>query len=511
MGSCMSTPLPPNVFKVTPINDDKENAQKGVMIVSNTDLTYTNSRTQEQLEWPLRFLRKYGCDGNVFSFEAGRKCPGGEGLYAFSTKRASQLFELVARNINQGNLQPPSDLSPVTMEANWSLISGLGRAPDASQASAVEMPVAVVRPAPLPPLPLGGPIVTVTSEAATNGSIPPPLPESRIPPTKPYQTLQFDKEAELYPPPSPADKSAKYASIDFEGTEQSNRRRNGTAPTSVRPTKGARKRSQTSFSSGTKGPRKASQSSVDSHSSMTESTRDPITSPNSSLILPGTQNYQNIVMGEQGLQVVDGPQSNYQNIVQGAGAGALEQPNYQNISVGQDVTSSLALLSSSPQAGHQSYANFTHQNYANLSLGPASPRPTELLSTPVTHTVSISVGGSTYGSYAELDLTGASMATTPTLPHGPAAAQTVLIMEAGGSGEGGKGNGGEGGAGEGAAASVDRPRDKEEVNYGSLDFNAMKELEKMQKERERLKQEGGEPMSREKDRTSSTQNHKKHK
>ena len=495
----MSTPLPPNVFKVTPINDDRHNVQKGVMIVSNTDLTYTNSKTQEQLEWPLKFLRKYGCDGDVFSFEAGRKCPGGEGLYAFNTRQASELFELVARNINQGNLQPPSDLSPVTLEATRSLISGLGRAPEVSP---VEMSVAtVVRPAPPPPLPPGGPIVTVTSvEGTTNGSslLPPPLPESRIPTTKPYQVLQFDKEAELYPPPPPAGTSAKYASIDFEETD--GRRRNGTAPTSVKPTKGGRKRSPSS-SSGTKGPRKASQSSMDSHGSMTESTRDPFTSPNSSLVLPGTQNYQNIVMGEQGLQVVDSPQSNYQNIVQGATmtmTTALEQPNYQNISVGQVELTSLAVLTSTPQDGHQ----FSHQNYANLSLGPTSPKPIELLSTPLTHMVSISVGGSTYGSYAELDLS-ASMATTPTLP---VAAQMVPIVEASGSG----GGGGEGAAGEGMAAAVDRPRDKDEVNYGSLDFNAMKELEKMQKARELLKQGGGEPMSRE-ERTNSTQNYKKHK
>ena len=487
----MSTQLPPNVFKVTPINDDRSNVQRGMMIVSNTDLTYTNSRTQEQLEWPLKYLRKYGCDGDVFSFEAGRKCPGGEGLYAFRTKKASELFELVARNINQGNLQPPSDLSPVTLEATRSLISGIGgRSPEVSQV----MEMSSIR----SPVPIG-PVVTITSEAA---AAPPPLPEPRVVVTKPYQDLQFDKEPGLYPAPPSSSGASKYATIDFDETEQLNgRRRNGTAPTSVKPVKSGRKRSQTSSSSGTKGPRKPSQSSIDSHSSMTESTRDPITSPNSSIVLPGAQNYENIVMGEQGgLQVVDAPpQSNYQNV---QAAIAQDQPNYQNITVGHEVPS--LVLSSTPQNGLASYAN--------LTLGPASPKPTELLSIPLTHTVSVSVSGSAYGSYAELDLSASlSMPTSPHGPNGTPHPQLTPIAELGTAGanvEGGKGTA-EGATGEAAVAG--RPRDKEEVSYGSLDFGAMKELEKMQKERERLKQAGGEPMSRDKDRANSTQNHKKQK
>ena len=40
--------------------------------------------------------------GKCFLFEAGSKCLGGEGLYAFSAKRASEIFDMVARNINPG-------------------------------------------------------------------------------------------------------------------------------------------------------------------------------------------------------------------------------------------------------------------------------------------------------------------------------------------------------------------------------------------------------------------------
>ena len=86
---CMSTQLPPNVFKVTLINDDRSSVQRGMMIVTLT--SYTNSRTLEQLEWPLKYLWKYDCDGDVFSFEAGRKCPRGEGLYAIRHQNCSNL------------------------------------------------------------------------------------------------------------------------------------------------------------------------------------------------------------------------------------------------------------------------------------------------------------------------------------------------------------------------------------------------------------------------------------
>ena len=40
----------------------------------------------------------------IESFEAGRRCPGGEALYALSTKKVSQLLDMVARNIREGGL-----------------------------------------------------------------------------------------------------------------------------------------------------------------------------------------------------------------------------------------------------------------------------------------------------------------------------------------------------------------------------------------------------------------------
>ena len=119
MGACLGTSKDPdNIFKVTNINDDKRLIQKGVMEITPTELIYTDSKTNENWRWPLKYVRNYGCDFDVFSFEAGRKCPGGEGLYAFSVRRARLLYDTVAKNINQGNLHPPpGELPPFPSEA----------------------------------------------------------------------------------------------------------------------------------------------------------------------------------------------------------------------------------------------------------------------------------------------------------------------------------------------------------------------------------------------------------
>uniref|UniRef100_A0A8C5YYX9 Docking protein 3 n=2 Tax=Marmota marmota marmota TaxID=9994 RepID=A0A8C5YYX9_MARMA len=49
--------------------------------------------------WPYHFLRKFGSDKGVFSFEAGRRCDSGEGLFAFSSPRAPDMCGSVAAAI----------------------------------------------------------------------------------------------------------------------------------------------------------------------------------------------------------------------------------------------------------------------------------------------------------------------------------------------------------------------------------------------------------------------------
>ncbi|NXN92083.1 DOK3 protein, partial [Rhinopomastus cyanomelas] len=54
---------------------------------------------QPLLTWPYTFLRKFGQDQDVFSFEAGRRSDSGEGTFTFSTPRALELCRAVGAAI----------------------------------------------------------------------------------------------------------------------------------------------------------------------------------------------------------------------------------------------------------------------------------------------------------------------------------------------------------------------------------------------------------------------------
>ncbi|NXL67325.1 DOK3 protein, partial [Chordeiles acutipennis] len=63
-------------------------------------LTLKDPQTRQPLlTWPYSFLRKFGQDQTVFSFEAGRRSESGEGTFTFSTPRALELCQAVAAAI----------------------------------------------------------------------------------------------------------------------------------------------------------------------------------------------------------------------------------------------------------------------------------------------------------------------------------------------------------------------------------------------------------------------------
>jgi hypothetical protein len=88
-----------DVFEVRNISDDRNEVGQGTVEVTATDLIYIDSMTNEKWKWPFKFLRKYGFEGSIFTFEAGRRCPGGQGLYAFATERANEIHEAIIENI----------------------------------------------------------------------------------------------------------------------------------------------------------------------------------------------------------------------------------------------------------------------------------------------------------------------------------------------------------------------------------------------------------------------------
>ena len=56
---------------------------------------------KDSICWPLRSLRRYGFDAELFSFESGRRCPTGQGIYAFKCQRAEALFNLLQECIQR--------------------------------------------------------------------------------------------------------------------------------------------------------------------------------------------------------------------------------------------------------------------------------------------------------------------------------------------------------------------------------------------------------------------------
>lgn len=324
--------------------------------MSETELVYTDSSSSDKWTWPLRFLRKYGCDGEVFSFEAGRKCPGGEGLYAFSSKRASKIFELVARNINQGEQQQNGDLSPFPSES---------RPPDLATMSFVQRqqsPPATLQEGNYTNIGQNGIPLAQAEQLVTPPPPPPPLQKGQ------YIPVEFQKPPAEHPAPqpNPANLPTDYTKIDFDRTEQMTRDRvHGTLLQEINPhrTSGSmslpparhnhRHRRLNTVSSGTSQNRRSSESSFSSQSSLTESSRN-LTGPQ---VVNGHATHP--VIGEEPAGVT------YQNVVlpQQQVTAQQNQPGmlYQNVNVGQgsvnEVFSETRYANMDYPPRHQSVAN----------------------------------------------------------------------------------------------------------------------------------------------------------
>ncbi|XP_033327761.1 uncharacterized protein LOC117221153 [Megalopta genalis] len=94
--------LHPNVFQVMNVDDLGNLITPGRLEVTETDIVLYQ-RGKQPIKWPLRCLRRYGYDAEIFSFESGRRCPSGPGIYAFKCHRAAHLFNLVQTNIQVCN------------------------------------------------------------------------------------------------------------------------------------------------------------------------------------------------------------------------------------------------------------------------------------------------------------------------------------------------------------------------------------------------------------------------
>ncbi|GAB6019472.1 hypothetical protein CHUAL_001050 [Chamberlinius hualienensis] len=124
MGGCVSSKWVPNVFHVWNVDEYGNLLMPGRMEVNGGELIlYQKSR--EPIRWPMRCLRRYGFDAELFSFESGRRCATGPGIYAFKCRQAETLFTLLQERIQAaGESETSTSTSSTTQTVNININVG---------------------------------------------------------------------------------------------------------------------------------------------------------------------------------------------------------------------------------------------------------------------------------------------------------------------------------------------------------------------------------------------------
>ncbi|NXN08454.1 FRS3 factor, partial [Indicator maculatus] len=81
-------------LQVTNVDDEGTELGAGVMELTQTELLL-HTHKRDAVRWPYLCLRRYGYDSNLFSFESGRRCQTGQGIFAFKCSRAEEIFNLL--------------------------------------------------------------------------------------------------------------------------------------------------------------------------------------------------------------------------------------------------------------------------------------------------------------------------------------------------------------------------------------------------------------------------------
>lgn len=81
----------PHLFRVANVNDEGIAVWTGELTINHVELTLLRPN-RDPTRWPLQSLRRYGFDQDIFTFESGRRCATGEGIFAFRCNRAQDLF-----------------------------------------------------------------------------------------------------------------------------------------------------------------------------------------------------------------------------------------------------------------------------------------------------------------------------------------------------------------------------------------------------------------------------------
>jgi len=90
----------PNIFAVNNVDDMGTKLSSGQLEITDSDLILYQ-KGKQPIKWPLKYLKRYGFEAGLFSFEAGRKTPTGPGVYAFKCRRAEKLFNLIQVKVRE--------------------------------------------------------------------------------------------------------------------------------------------------------------------------------------------------------------------------------------------------------------------------------------------------------------------------------------------------------------------------------------------------------------------------
>ena len=101
----------PRIFKVLNVDSEGQERNPGKIEITESELIL-HQKGKNPILWPLRSLRRYGFDAELFSFESGRRCPTGEGIYAFQCQRAEALFNLLQECIQRAG-QDDTSVPPI--------------------------------------------------------------------------------------------------------------------------------------------------------------------------------------------------------------------------------------------------------------------------------------------------------------------------------------------------------------------------------------------------------------
>ncbi|KAM7415230.1 hypothetical protein PAMA_019851 [Pampus argenteus] len=148
MGSCLSCPekesIPDNhqsKFKVINVDDDGNELGSGVMELTDAELVLHTHR-RDDVRWPYLCLRRYGYDSNLFSFESGRRCQTGQGIFAFKCSRAEEIFNMLQEVmhshsisvVEEAVLEPNHQAAHTPAALGYSVPNGGTRIPSVGEA-----------------------------------------------------------------------------------------------------------------------------------------------------------------------------------------------------------------------------------------------------------------------------------------------------------------------------------------------------------------------------------------